>query len=174
MYRRVIVLSICLVFALNPAFAARRCYSQSELQAEQLLRLHSELMVIAYTCKQGSRAQDLMTYYNGFTSNNIGILHDAEQTLIRYFKIRYHDDGIEHLDDMRTKLGNEVSQTSADDSAPLFCRQYRDKVIDFFYASPSQLRGEVAHMVRTKRAYSDVCKPAAPKIETARLDKKTP
>ena len=144
-----------------PAFAAKQCYSPAELQAEQVLRLHSELMVIAVTCREGSNGQDLVGAYAAFTHDNIEMLKDAEATLINYYKARYHDNGISHLDTLRTKLGNESGQESADDTSPLFCRQYRDRVVALYYDSPAQVQKEVRHMVQTTKAYGELCRKVA-------------
>ena len=35
-----------LIFCASPAFAGAPCYTQAQMKAEQLLRLHSELMVV--------------------------------------------------------------------------------------------------------------------------------
>jgi hypothetical protein len=153
----------------------RQCYRPVELEAEQLLRLHSELMYITYACKQGSRAQDLLTYYDGFTQKNHDTLLKAEQTLVDFYKTRYQDDGIPHLDELRTKLGNEFGQVAADDSAPLFCRQYRDKVISAYYETPAQLQNDVRHMALTHKSDCPLCKvKMAANTKTAPMDKKTP
>jgi hypothetical protein len=171
---RAIVLGLVVLLP-APAFAAARlCYSPAELQAEQTLRLHSQLMVIAVTCRQGSRGQDLVRAYAAFTHDNITMLADAEHTLISYYKIRFHDDGISHLDTLRTQLGNESGQESADDTAPLFCRQYRDRVIALYYDSPAQVQKEVRQMVQTKKSYGALCRKVASNTPPMQVAKQTP
>jgi len=167
------LLGVFILLLPMPAWAGRQCYLPAELEAEQLLRLHSQLMVITYACKQGSRAQNLLTYYNSFTVNNIAALKKAEQTLIDFYKTRFSDDGIAHLDDLRTKLGNEFSREAAEDSAPLYCREYRDRVISFYYNTPVQVANEARHMALTQKSYTALCK-MADNSKTARMDKKTP
>lgn len=155
--RPVIFLSVLLASLPVAAQAGRQCYLPAELKSEQVLRLHSQLMVIAVTCRSSSRGQDLVRAYAAFTHDNIDILRDAEQILIRYYKERFHDDGVSHLDVLRTQLGNEYGQESADDSAPLFCRQYRDKVITLYYDTPAQVQTEVRHMA-SNQLHSGLCK----------------
>jgi hypothetical protein len=136
--------SLLLVLA-APAtsFASARCYSLAEVEAEQLLRLHSELMVITVTCHVSSTGQDLVGAYTGFTKNNIGPLHEAEQTMIRYYKNAYGGKGVEKLDRLRTLLANEYGQEIANVSAPAFCREKRDKVIALRNADSGALHGAV-------------------------------
>ena len=78
-------------------------------------------MVITVTCHTGSQRRDLVSAYTGFTRKHIGVLHGAEQTLIRFYHKTYGGSGIERLDKLRTRLGNEYGQKVADMSAPLYC-----------------------------------------------------
>jgi hypothetical protein len=141
----------------TPALAGPACYSPAELEAEQLLRLHSELMVITVTCRTGSQGEDLVSAYTTFTKFNIKKLHDAEQTMIRYYEAHGAGNGIEHLDKLRTKLGNEYGQKSANMSAPLFCKEYRDKVLVYCHILPNQLSDEVQRMCTAERSYVPPC-----------------
>lgn len=147
-----------------PAFAANQCYSPEELHAEHLLRLHSELMVITVTCRQSSIGEDLVPKYTGFTKSNISTLHNAEQTMIHYYKVNYGGDGVERLDKLRTKLGNEYGQKIADKSAPVFCSESRDKVVNFYMARPEQVDTEVARMEAEEKSYAQLCKPNGTRI----------
>jgi hypothetical protein len=156
-YLKTLFLSAIFLAAAAPAFAADACYSPAELEAEQLLRLHSELMVITVTCQQGSNGSDLVPAYTGFTRNNLGMIHDAEQTLIRFYGARDGNNGIAQLDHLRTRLGNEFGQQIALTSAPTFCAQNRDKVIAFYVGNASKIENEVQHMVATVTPYGHLC-----------------
>lgn len=140
-----------------PVFAANSCYSPLEVQAEQLLRLHSELMVITVTCKQGSMGQDLVSSYTGFTRNNIDLLHDAEQTMIKFYKKTYGGDGVSRLDKLRTMLANEYGQQIANISAPVFCSQRRDKVLSMVKAPTAALQYEAQSMCTSNKTYLPSC-----------------
>ena len=140
-----------------PAYAADQCYSPSELEAEHLLRLHSELMVITVTCHQGSEGQNLVPAYTGFTQKHLAVLHKAEQTLMHFFHIHSGGNGEEKLDTLRTRLGNEYGQVIADISAPAFCDKYRDKVLTFYDADSVQLQNEVKRMVKEEKSYGHLC-----------------
>ncbi len=156
-----ISLFVFIALASAPAFAARQCYSPAELNAEQTLRLHSELMVITVTCKQGSRAQDLVSAYTGFTRNNIEMLRQAEQTMIHYYQNIEGSDGIASLDTLRTRLGNEYGQQIADVSAPIFCQRLRDLVLNDYKLNPTQVADQVQHMIMTAQPYGHLCTYAA-------------
>jgi len=149
---------IILAFA-TPALADKACYSPAELEAEQLLRLHSELMVITVTCHTGSQGEDLVSAYTTFTKFNIKKLHDAEQTMMRYYEAHGDSNGTEQLDKLRTKLGNEYGQKIADISAPMYCKEYRDKVLTYCHILPNQLGDEVQRMCVAERSYVPPCAP---------------
>jgi hypothetical protein len=147
------------VFALTvaalPAVAAPACYSSAEVQAEQVLRLHSELMVITVACRQGSMGEDLVRAYTGFTRNNINLLRDAEATMTAHYKKAYGGKGVDRLDRLRTLLANEFGQEIADKSAPVFCAQKRDKVLSLYHGAPATVNGEVLRVAG--RSYEAPC-----------------
>jgi hypothetical protein len=145
------------------AFAAKECYSRTELRAEQLLRLHSELMVISYACKRSSQGFDLVSVYTAFTQSNLPELQKAEKTLTNYYKTEFGGDGLAQLDDLHTKLGNEAGQTVADESLEAFCDRNRDVPLQMFFASPKQVDDELKRMVATTKSYGPLCKVAIAK-----------
>lgn len=153
---RLILISALFSLLTVPVMAASQCYQPEELRAEQLLRLHSELMVITVTCRKSSVGEDLVPKYTRFTKNNIKALHDAEQTLIHYYKANAGN-GISQLDKLRTKLGNEYGQEIADASAPLFCGERRDKVVALYKAAPEKIELEVDRMVDQEHSYVSAC-----------------
>ena len=158
--KSLLFLCAALILATTPAFAASKsgaCYSQAQLQAEQILRLHSDLLVITLTCKIGSNGQDLPAAYGNFTKKNIRVLHDAEQTMIDYYRSK-GPDPVGHLDHMRTLLANATTQKSADMGGALpFCAQYRDKVWQFEALSPADVQNEIQRMETSERSYQKLC-----------------
>jgi hypothetical protein len=140
-----------------PAVAAPLCYAPPELEAEQLLRLHSELMVITVTCRYGSTGQELVPSYTRFTQSNLKDIQNAEQTLIGYYKKNYKGDGVSRLDQLRTRLGNEFGQKIADMSAPTFCAQYRDRVTLLSGYQPAQVSAEATQLSVSAHNYAPVC-----------------
>jgi hypothetical protein len=156
-YLKVSLFCAILFAATTPAFAGDACYTPAQLEAEQLLRLHSELMVITVACRQGSGGEDLVPAYTGFTRNNLSLIHDAEQTLIHFYAARDGDTGVPQLDHLRTRLGNECGQELALISAPVFCQRNRDKVIAFYAGDTKKVENEVHHMVATVAPYGHLC-----------------
>lgn len=149
-------LSVYALLVAAPALAAPACYSPAELEAEQLLRLHSELMVITVTCRVGSGGESLTTAYTGFTNRNISALHQAERAMVNYYD-EHGGQGQDRLDKLRTKLANEYGQKIADMSAQPFCDAYRDKVLTFNAAASADVQAEVTRMEAVERSYAAPC-----------------
>ncbi len=154
------LVGIMLFIMSSPAYAGAACYNATQLQAEHMLRLHSELMVITVTCRVGSEGQDLVSAYTGFTKRNIGVLHDAEHTMANYYNAN-GGNGIDRVDKLRTLLGNEYGQKIADMSAPAFCAAFRDMVLDFAHATPVEVSQEVERMKVHEKSYIKMCEPSA-------------
>ena len=153
----------------SPAVAGGRCYSAQEVQAEQLLRLHSELMVITVTCKQSSSGRDLVRAYTGFTQRNIESIRDAEQTMIGFYEKNYGGKGVARLDTLRTKLANEFGQESATITAPVFCAQRRDKVIAMYDSPPKSLVAAASLAYGSAKNYESACDKSL-KVASADID----
>ncbi len=135
-----------------------RCYAPSEASAEQILRLHSELMVVALTCRQSSDGRDLTKAYTNFTRHNLAILRDAETTLAHHYAITYGGESITRLDRLRTLLANEFAQAIVSASAPRFCAEKRDMAAWLCDAPPQTVREEAAH--RRAPMYEPICTPS--------------
>jgi len=126
-----------LILSILPTAAwGKGCYSPQEVAAENVLRLHSEMMVIAVTCRQSSYGHDLIAAHTRWTQRFIEDIKKAEAIMINYYKKTRGGDGIAQLDDLRTKLANEFGQKSADEKPPVFCAYRRDNVMAL-YNSPA-------------------------------------
>jgi phage gpG-like protein len=153
---RLLLIAALTVFPFD-ASAKTACYAAKQAQAEHLLRLHSELMVITVTCRQSSEGRPLTPAYTAFTRKNIGMLKDAENTMMSYYKSTQKGNPVEKLDRLRTMLGNEYGQKVAVVSAPAYCGQHRDKVAYFAAARPSDIASHVHRMQMTERSYASIC-----------------
>lgn len=105
----------------GPVFAAGSCYSSREYEAEQGLKIHSEMMVIGLNCSH--MAPDVFVRYQHFTKQNAVIFGDYETILINF----YRDIGLSNperkLHDLRTALANSISGEAAKSRPDLFCRK---------------------------------------------------
>ncbi|MDP9127612.1 MAG: hypothetical protein M3N08_05055, partial [Pseudomonadota bacterium] len=68
--RAALGIMVLMLLAAPEVRAAAACYTPAELQAEQWLRLHSELMVTTVTCHQSSLGENLVPFYTRFTQTH--------------------------------------------------------------------------------------------------------
>lgn len=144
------------------------CYTRVQAEAEQLLRLHSELMVATVTCRYGSGSEDLASAYTAFTRNHINEIKAAEGTMVDFYRNADGGDAVTKLDRLRTMLANEFGQKIASLSAPVFCSSYRDRVVELRDAGSDMLDGEVKRLSVSYPTYSPVCGEAVKTARTVR------
>ena len=118
-----LALSLALASA-SPAEAAKRkhtqpsgggesCYSQSEFEADQILELHTEMMVIGLKCRSAYPAENPFGVYHDFTRSHRSLLGEAERRMIDFFRRQGGRGATQQFDTFRTELANQVSRRAA-------------------------------------------------------------
>lgn len=115
------VLMLCLAIAPMRAMAAN-CYTPEQFRAEQVVRFHTQLMVMGLYC-QGVMKQNTYAAYQDFTRRNQNIIKQEEDRLIGYFRNRGYKRADRELHTMRTDMANKIS-LQAGQSPVAFCRQF--------------------------------------------------
>ena len=133
---------ICLGIALiisTSAFA--NCYSQSQFEAEQGLRIHSELMVISLNCQHVNHQNgNLYVQYKDFTRRHQSLISNYEQTLKNYYSQTGSRNPEKSINDLRTKLANKISNDAARMRPNVFCKIYGDRISQALGMSQAKLR----------------------------------
>ncbi len=108
----------------------RSCYSLSEAEAEQGIRIHSELMVIGLNCQHMNPGgkENLYTQYRHFSNRYSDLIAGYENTLINYFKRAGHPNPVASLNFLRTSFANKISKDAAVMRPDLFCRRYSPRI----------------------------------------------
>lgn len=123
------ITSIFVLMVATPAFASS-CYTQAEAEAEQGLRIHSELMVIGLNC-MNMRFKDgtnLYRTYSKFTKENVDVFADYEKQLLAYYKKRGDQDPEATLNTLRTQLANKISLSAVKMKPDQFCNRYAGRL----------------------------------------------
>jgi len=116
-------LVVVVAFA-SPAFA-KSCYSAAELEAEQGLRIHSELMVIALNCQAAKgNTTNLYQKYEEFTQRHEAMLGRYEDTIMEVFRREGVANPEPALNDFRTALANRIAKESVRLQTNVFCKSY--------------------------------------------------
>lgn len=118
------ILMTVLLLSCGLARPAEACYSAREIEAEQALRIHSELMVIGLTCIKMPEGRRRYSEYQSFTQKNADLIANYEQDLIYYFKKQGALNPEKRLHTLRTNLANEVSRKAISMSTLHFCQTY--------------------------------------------------
>jgi len=121
---------ICLICLALPAGARAACYSKAEAEAEQGIRIHSELMVIALNCQHMTPAgwKNFYQQYQEITARNASLFSSYETTLIDFFKRDGAANPERALHDLRTSFANKVSTDAAQMRPDIFCSQYATRL----------------------------------------------
>jgi hypothetical protein len=124
----------------SAAWAKPACYSAAEYDAEQAVRLHTELMVIGLTCNAIEADRKLFSKYQQFTTKNRASLMNWEKVLIGHFREIDKSNPTRKFDDFRTVVANEIAQRSALLTPPVFCQTHSDIVDQALALSDSDLK----------------------------------
>ncbi len=158
------ILSICLFCALlwlaPAALAAQNCYTPAEVEAEQALRIHSELMVIGLTCNRAQGGQPYARYQQ-FTRKHESLLSGYESDLIRHYRAEGDKNPEKHLHNLRTQLANGISRHAANMPTPEFCDRFAPRLSRALAMSPAQLRQWAQHTWADTPTTRPVCAKAA-------------
>ena len=125
---RVLLGAFILLFA-TPAYA-QSCYSSTEAEAEQGIRIHSELMVIGLNCQAmgARRGMNLYGDYRQFTSDHSDLFARYETILMKFFESNNQNPEAE-LNTLRTKFANKISNDAADLRPDVFCSKYAPRIL---------------------------------------------
>ena len=125
-----------------PAFAADQCYHAAEAEAEQGIRIHSELMVIGLNCQHmGLRAgHNLYGQYRAFTAEHADLFAEYEDTLMAFFREYSDEEPEKALNALRTKYANKISEDVAKMRPDVFCARYAPRITKAATFSDENLR----------------------------------
>lgn len=137
------------------------CYKPIEAEAEQGIKIHSELMVIGLNCMHKSKPGEpnLYAQYRNFTSENAEIFQGYEQILLNHYEREHVKDPDAALKQLRTSFANQISSEAAGMRPDVFCYHYAPRIEKAAKLDAGQLR-EWASMVFSSHPTSKpICNP---------------
>lgn len=124
-----VILFIILAMFVHSSSQAASCYTPAQFEAEQGLRIHSELMVIALTCmKAPGGGQAMYNKYQQFTKKNLGLIAGYENDMLSYFKTQGTKNAEETINNFKTGLANKISQHAISMSTASFCQHFGSRI----------------------------------------------
>lgn len=143
-----------------PAHAAgSACYTQEEFEAEQAIRLHTEMMMVGLTCRNVVPGKDLFQNYGAFTSKHRTSIQQAEKVLQAHFRKR--GGGAHQFDTFRTELANHSSRRAATLTSQHYCDYLAPNALAAPDVPPEQIRKLVSDDAVLRLSSRPLCKAAA-------------
>lgn len=124
-----------------PAVAApKACYTPSEHAAEQMIRLHTEMMITGLTCQQSMPQKAPFAKYQEFTTKNRSALSKAESQMIDHFRKAGKGNATSRFDTYRTEVANEVSRRASIIGTDNYCKTFVPRVENAMSLTSDDLR----------------------------------
>ncbi len=126
-----------------PGLAGRQCYTLEEAEAEQGIKIHSELMVIALNCQHMTPRgwKNFYQQYQEITSRNAALIGGYENVLINYFALAGKSNPERAFHDLRTDFANKVSTDAARMRPDIFCANFAPRLPKVDKMSSADIKG---------------------------------
>jgi hypothetical protein len=160
--KKILLIALLLTLGGTPAFAASTCYTPAEAEADQGIRIHSELMVIGLNCQAiGARFGDnLYGDYRKFTADHAKLFAGYESTLIDFFKKNGSANPTASLITLRTNYANKISNEAASMRPDIFCSKYAPRIGQAKVMNETQIHKWAATIFPNHPVSYPVCKKA--------------
>lgn len=142
MQRFIVSLVVVLMSVSSAAFAGGAgCYTDAQFEAEQGLRIQSELMVIALTCmKAPGGGQAMYNKYQSFNSKHRSLINGYEAEIISFMRGNGGNTSEAAINNFKTGLANDISQHAIRTSTASFCKQFGSRVDQALAMDQSKVR----------------------------------
>ncbi len=109
---------------------AESCYTPIEAEAEQGIRIHSELMVIGLNCAHMADANgnNLYMEHKKFTAKHEELFATYEKILMEYMRRNNAKNPEKALHKLRTEFANKISNDAAEMRPDIFCRKFASRI----------------------------------------------
>lgn len=159
MIRFVFTVLAVLAFSASAAVAASSCYTKAEAEAEQGIRIQSELMVIGLNCQHVATAgrKNLYAAYREFAAQHSYLFAEYEDRLLNYYKRTGAGNPEAQLNTMRTVVANRISLDAAKMRPDIFCYYYAPRIQKASAMNGQTLRQWAATFYPSHPASRPVC-----------------
>jgi hypothetical protein len=152
------VLMVITLFFSGSAHAVA-CYTAAEAEAEQGVRIHSELMVIGLNCKHMTPAgqRDYYAQYKEFSARNGVLFSNYERSLLSFYTRAGFAAPEGELNRLRTTMANKISGDAAKMRPDLFCAYYAPRIPKAAAMTPAQIRAWASAFFRSHPLSQPIC-----------------
>lgn len=126
-YRVILAVILCFSFT-QQSFA--NCYKAEEAEAEQGIRIHSELMVIGLNCSHlaDANGNNLYLEHKKFTKKHETLFARYEKTMIEHMRKNGTKNPEKSMHLLRTKFANKISSDVAAMRPDIFCKSFASRI----------------------------------------------
>jgi len=158
MSRILLFLTIALSFA--PAAFASSCYSNVEAEAEQGIRIKSELMVIGLNCQHMGKREGMSLYrqYLKFNAQHSELFSIYEEILMRHYKQNGMSSPDKKVTALRTNFANKISNDVASMRPDVFCSRYAPRITKASKMQKEDVRRWAAKIYPSHPVSKPLCK----------------
>jgi len=153
------LLLMCFVlFGVSPAQAGA-CYSAAEAEAEQGIRIHTELMIIGLNCQHMGQRKGMNLYqtYRQFTADHGKLFGGYEDTLMAYYKRNGDSKPEAAINLLRTNFANKISNDVAAMRPDIFCSRYAPRITKAAEMKETDLRKWASTFVESHPVSRPIC-----------------
>lgn len=133
-------LALCVSTSASAATSSGVCYTAKEFEAEQGIRIHSELMVIGLTCMKMPQGTQMYLKYKDFTEKNKKLIVQYENEIIGHYRREGAEKPEKKLHTLRTTLANQISQRAVSMSVSSFCQRFSPRIDQALAMDKEKLR----------------------------------
>ncbi|MDE1151111.1 MAG: hypothetical protein PW788_01120 [Micavibrio sp.] len=151
-----VLFALCLTATAATA-ATSGCYSPKEIEAEQGLRIHSELMVIGLTCMRMPQGQQNYMKYQSFTQKNSHLISKYETDMIDHYRAEGAKNPEAKLHTLRTTLANQISQHAIQMSTSTFCQRFSPRIDQALAMDQKKFRSWAQHVYPGTKTFEPTC-----------------
>jgi len=141
-----------------PTSAFAKCYSAAEAEAEQGIRIHSELMVIGLNCQHMTPRgqQNFYSQYRAFTQRHADLFSGYENTLVNYYN-KNGGSAERKIHNLKTSFANNVSTGAASMRPDVFCSRNVQRLRDVARMSRNELQQWASSAATQRPSSQGVC-----------------
>ncbi len=153
------LLAALIVLSLSPFNAmAASCYKPQEAEAEQGIRIHSELMVIGLNCQHMATAngKNLYAAYREFTAKYGNLFGNYETVLMDYYRRNGQNPEV-GINTLRTQFANKIANDSAQMRPDVFCSAFSPRIKQAAGMSHDDLRKWAATIYPSHPVSHPIC-----------------
>lgn len=136
---------------------ASNCYNSTEFEAEQGLRIHSELMVIGLTCMKMPQGPAMYSKYQKFTQKNQQLIAKYENDMISFYRKQGAAAPEKELHTLRTSLANGISKHTITMGTSTFCQHFGERIDKALSMDQQKLRQWAQHVWPQSPTRRPVC-----------------